>query len=87
MDKDAIEDLKNHSSEVLAHNVLNNRNFDESNSDQIILANNLSSIHSPLEKNFNKMKKFNNKNKNTEVLGYLKLSAANPVTNNINKMK
>jgi len=85
--KNNIEDLKNHSSEVLAHNVLNNRNFDESNSDQIILANNLSSIHSPLEKNFNKMKKFNNKNKKTNVLGYLKSSAVNPLTNNINKVK
>ena len=85
--KNNIEVLKNHGSEVLAHNVLNNRNFYKSNSDQIILANNLSSIHTPLEKNFNKMKEFNNKNKNTEVLGYLKSSAAKPVTKNINKMK
>ena len=85
--KNNIEVLKNHGSEVLAHNILNNRNFDESNSDQTILANNLSSIHSSLEKNFNKMKKFNNKNKNTDVLGYLKSSADNPLTNNINKMK
>ena len=85
--KNNIEVLKNHDNEILAHSVLNNRNFYESNFDQIILANNLSSIHSPLEKNFNKMKKFNNKNKNTEVLGYLKSSVANSLTNNINKMK
>jgi len=85
--KNNVEVLKNHSNEVLAHNILNNRNFDESNSDQNILANNLSSIHSPLEKNFNKMKKFNNKNKKTNVLGYLKSSVVNPLTNNINKMK
>ena len=85
--KNNIEVLKDHDNEILAHSVLNNRNFYESNSDQIILANNLSSIHSPLEKIFNKMKKFNNKNKKTEVLGYLKSSVADPLTNNINKMK
>ena len=85
--KNNVEVLKNHGNEVLAHNILNNRNFDESNSDQNILANNLSSIHSPLEKNFKKMKKFNNKNKKTNVLGYLKSSAVNPLTNNINKVK
>ena len=80
------EILKNNN-EVLAHNILNNRNFDESNFDENILADNLSSIHSPLEKNFNKMKKFNNKNKNTKALGYVKSSVANSLTNNINKMK
>ena len=33
------------------------------------------------------MKKFNNKNKNTKALGYVKSSVANSLTNNINKMK
>ena len=56
--KNNIEVLKNHGSEVLAHNILNNKNFikDISDiSDNSTLADNLSSIYSLLEKDANEI--------------------------------
>jgi len=56
--KNNIEVLKNHGSEVLAHNILNNKNFikDTSDiSDNSTLADNLSSIYSLLEKDANEI--------------------------------
>ena len=53
--KNNVEVLKNHDSETLAHNVLNNRNIIKDNSDNSILADNLSSIYSLLEKDANEI--------------------------------
>ena len=53
--KNNIEVLKNHGSEVLAHNILNNKNFIKDTSDNSTLADNLSSIYSLLEKNTNEI--------------------------------
>ena len=53
--KNNIEVLKNHGSEVLAHNILNNKNFIKDTSDNSILADNLSSIYSLLEKDANEI--------------------------------
>ena len=53
--KNNVEVLKNHSSEILAHSVLNNRNIIKDNSDNSILADNLSSVNSLLEKNTNEI--------------------------------
>ena len=54
--KNNIEVLKNHGSEVLAHNILNNKNFIKDTSDNSTLADNLSSIYSLLEKDANEIK-------------------------------
>ena len=43
--KNNVEVLKNHSSEILAHSVLNNRNIIKDNSNDTILSDNLSSIY------------------------------------------
>ena len=53
--KNNIEVLKNHGSEVLAHNILNNKNFIKDTSDNSTLADNLSSIYSLLEKDANEI--------------------------------
>ena len=53
--KNNIEVLKNHGSEVLAHNILNNKNFIKDTSDNSILADNLSSNYSLLEKDANEI--------------------------------
>ena len=53
--KNNIEVLKNHGSEVLAHNILNNKNFIKDTSDNSSLADNLSSIYSLLEKDANEI--------------------------------
>ena len=53
--KNNIEVLKNHGSEVLAHNILNNKNFIKNTSDNSTLADNLSSIYSLLEKDANEI--------------------------------
>ena len=53
--KNNIEVLKNHGSEVLAHNILNNKNFIKDTSDNSTLADNLSSIFSLLEKDANEI--------------------------------
>ena len=51
--KNNVEVLKNHDSETLAHNVLNNRNIIKDNSNNFILADNLLSIYNLLAKNTN----------------------------------
>ena len=51
--KNNVEVLKNHDSETLAHNVLNNRNIIKDNSDNSFLADNLLSIYNLLAKNTN----------------------------------
>ena len=43
--KNNVEVLKNHSNEILAHSVLNNRNIIKDNSNDSILSDNLSSIY------------------------------------------
>ena len=53
--KNNIEVLKNHGSEVLAHNILNNKNFIKDTSDNSTLADNLSSNYSLLEKDANEI--------------------------------
>ena len=53
--KNNIEVLKNHGSKVLAHNILNNKNFIKDTSDNSTLADNLSSIYSLLEKDANEI--------------------------------
>ena len=53
--KNNIEVLKNYGSEVLAHNILNNKNFIKDTSDNSTLADNLSSIYSLLEKDANEI--------------------------------
>ena len=53
--KNNIEVLKNQGSEVLAHNILNNKNFIKDTSDNSTLADNLSSIYSLLEKDANEI--------------------------------
>ena len=53
--KKNIEVLKNHGSKVLAHNILNNKNFIKDTSDNSTLADNLSSIYSLLEKDANEI--------------------------------
>ena len=53
--KNNIEVLKDYDSETLAHNVLNNRNIIKDNSDNSILADNLSSTDSLLAKNTNEI--------------------------------
>ena len=53
--KNNIEVLKNYGSEVLAHNILNNKNIIKDTSDNSILTDNLSSIYSLLEKDANEI--------------------------------
>ena len=53
--KNNVKVLKNHNNETLAHNVLNNRNVIKNNSDNSILADNLSSVYSPSVENTNKI--------------------------------
>ena len=53
--KNNVEVLKDYDSETLAHNVLNNGNIIKDNSDNSILADNLSSIYSLLAKNANEI--------------------------------
>jgi len=53
--KNNVEVLKDYDNETLAHNVLNNRNIIRDNSDNSILADNLSSIYSLLAKNSNEI--------------------------------
>ena len=53
--KNNIEVLKNHGSEVLAHNILNNKNFIKDTPDNSTLADNLSSNYSLLEKDANEI--------------------------------
>ena len=53
--KNNVEVLKDYNNETLAHNVLNNRNIIRDNSDNSILADNLSSIYSLLAKNSNEI--------------------------------
>ena len=53
--KNNIEVLKDYDNETLAHNVLNNENIIKDNSDNSILADNLSSIYSLLAKNANEI--------------------------------
>ena len=53
--KNNVEVLKDHDNETLAHNVLNNRNIIRDNSDNSILADNLSSTYSLLVKNTNEI--------------------------------
>ena len=55
IEKNNIEVLKNHGSEVLAHNILNNKNFIKDTSDNSTLADNLSSNYSLLEKDANEI--------------------------------
>ena len=55
IEKNNTEVLKNYGSEVLAHNMLNNKNFIKDTSDNSILADNLSSIYSLLEKDANEI--------------------------------
>ena len=54
--KNNVEVLKVNDNEILAHSVLNNGNIIEDNSDNSILANNLSSISIPLAKDTNEIK-------------------------------
>ena len=54
--KNNVEVLKVNDNEILAHSVLNNGNIIEDNSDNSILANNLSSIYIPLAKDTNEIK-------------------------------
>ena len=53
--KNNVEVLKDYDNETLAHNVLNNGNIIKDNSDNSILADNLSSIYSLLAKNANEI--------------------------------
>ena len=53
--KNNVEVLKDYNNETLAHNVLNNRNIIKDNSDNSILADNLSSTDSLLAKNANEI--------------------------------
>ena len=53
--KNNVEVLKDYDNETLAHNVLNNGNIIKNNSDNSILADNLSSIYSLLGKNANEI--------------------------------
>ena len=53
--KNNVEVLKDYDNETLAHNVLNNGNIIKDNSDNSILADNLSSIYSLLVKNANEI--------------------------------
>ena len=53
--KNNVEVLKDYDNETLAHNVLNNGNIIKYNSDNSILADNLSSIYSLLAKNANEI--------------------------------
>ena len=53
--KNNVEVLKDYDNETLAHNVLNNRNIIRDNSDNSILADNLSSTYSLLAKNTNEI--------------------------------
>ena len=53
--KNNVEVLKDYKNETLAHNVLNNENIIKDNSDNSILADNLSSIYSLLAKNANEI--------------------------------
>ena len=53
--KNNVEVLKDYNNETLAHNVLNNGNIIKDNSDNSILADNLSSIYSLLAKNANEI--------------------------------
>ena len=53
--KNNVEVLKDYDNETLAHNVLNNRNIIRYNSDNSILADNLSSVDSLLAKNANEI--------------------------------
>ena len=53
--KNNVEVLKDYNNETLAHNVLNNRNIIKDNSDNSILADNLVSTYSLLEKNTNEI--------------------------------
>ena len=53
--KNNVEVLKDYDNETLAHNVLNNGNIIKDNSDNSILADNLSSIYSQLAKNTNEI--------------------------------
>ena len=53
--KNNVEVLKDYDNETLAHNVLNNGNIIKDNSDNSILADNLSSIYSLLAKNGNEI--------------------------------
>ena len=55
IEKNNIEVLKNYGSEVLAHNILNNKNFIKDTSDNSTLADNLSSNYSLLEKDANEI--------------------------------
>ena len=53
--KNNVEVLKDYNNETLAHNVLNNENIIKDNSDNSILADNLSSVDSLLAKNANEI--------------------------------
>ena len=53
--KNNVEVLKNHDSETLAHNVLNNRNIIKDNSNDSILSDNLSSIYGLSTNNTNEI--------------------------------
>ena len=53
--KNNVEVLKDYNNETLAHNVLNNENIIKDNSDNSILADNLTSVDSLLAKNANEI--------------------------------
>ena len=53
--KNNVEVLKNHSNEILAHSVLNNRNIIKDNSNDTILSDNLSSIYGLSTNNTNEI--------------------------------